>query len=34
MAIESQLGPDVMRQTEAFFRRAGVVVEPVTLAHG
>ena len=34
MAIESQLGPDGMRQAEAFFRRAGVVVEPVTLEHG
>ena len=30
----SQLGPDVMRRTEALFRRAGVVVEPVTLDHG
>jgi ribonuclease VapC len=34
MAIESQLGSEDMRQGEAFFRRAGVVVEPVTLEHG
>ena len=34
MVIESQLGPDGMRQAEAFFRRAGVVVEPVTVEHG
>ena len=34
MVIESQLGPDGMRQAEAFFRRAGIVVEPVTLEHG
>ena len=31
MVVESQLGPDGMRQAEAFLRRAGVVVEPVTL---
>ncbi len=34
MAIESQLGPDGTRKAEAFVRRAGVVVEPVTLEHG
>lgn len=34
MVIENQLGPEGMRQTEAFFRRAGVVIEPVTLDHG
>jgi ribonuclease VapC len=34
MVIESQLGPDSMRQVEAFFRRAGGVVEPVTLEQG
>ncbi len=34
MVIESQLGPEGMRQTEAFFRRAGVVIEPVTIDHG
>jgi ribonuclease VapC len=34
MAIESQLGSEGMRQAEAFFRRAGVIIEPVTLEHG
>ncbi|CAN7635366.1 type II toxin-antitoxin system VapC family toxin [Pararhizobium sp. LjRoot235] len=34
MVVESQLGPDGMRQAEAFFRRAGIVVEPVTIEHG
>jgi ribonuclease VapC len=34
MVMESQLGPEGMRQAEAFFRRAGVVVEPVTVDHG
>jgi len=34
MVIESQLGSDGMRQAEAFLRRAGVTIEPVTLAHG
>ncbi len=34
LAIESQLGPDGVRQAEAFFRRAGVAVEPVTLEQG
>ena len=34
MVIESQLGPDGARQAEAFLRRAGVVVEPVTLEQG
>jgi ribonuclease VapC len=34
MVVESQLGADGMRQAEAFLRRAGVVVEPVTLEHG
>ena len=34
MVIESQLGPEGMRQAEAFFRRAGVVIEPVTVEHG
>lgn len=34
MVVESQLGPEGMRQAEAFFRRAGVVVEPVTVEHG
>lgn len=34
MVIESQLGPDGMRQAEAFIRRAGITIEPVTLEHG
>ncbi len=34
MVIESQLGPVGMRQAEAFFRRAGVVIEPVTVDQG
>ena len=34
MVIENQLGPEGMRQAEAFFRRAGVVIEPVTVDHG
>lgn len=34
MVVESQLGPEGMRQAEAFFRRAGVTVEPVTLEQG
>jgi len=34
MVIESQLGADGMRQAEAFFRRAGIVVEPVTIEQG
>src|SRR3546814_12349644 len=28
------LAPEGMRQTEAFFRRAGITIEPVTLDHG
>ncbi len=34
MVIENQLGPEGMRQAEAFLRRAGVTIEPVTLDHG
>ena len=34
MVIESQLGPEGMRQAEAFLRRAGVAIEPVTVDHG
>ncbi|MBS7701577.1 MULTISPECIES: type II toxin-antitoxin system VapC family toxin [unclassified Chelatococcus] len=34
MVIENQLGPDGMRQAEAFIRRAGITIEPVTLEHG
>jgi len=34
MVVESQLGPEGMRQAEAFLRRADIVIEPVTLDHG
>ena len=34
MVIENQLGPEGMRQAEAFFRRAGITIEPVTVDHG
>src|SRR5262245_1856853 len=34
MAVESRLGPEGMRQAEAFFRRAGIMIEPVTVDHG
>jgi ribonuclease VapC len=34
MVVETQLGPEGMRQAEAFFRRAGVTLEPVTIEHG
>jgi ribonuclease VapC len=33
-AVESQHGPDGMRQAGTFLRPAGAVVEPVTLEHG
>jgi ribonuclease VapC len=34
MVVESQLGPEGMRQAEAFVRRAGITVEPVTVEQG
>ena len=34
MVIERQLGAGGMRQAEAFLRRAGIVIEPVTVEHG
>ena len=34
MVVESQLGPNGTRQADAFLRRAGVVVEPVTTEQG
>ena len=34
MVIESQLGPEGTRQADAFFRRAGIAIEPVAIAHG
>jgi ribonuclease VapC len=34
IGIENQLGPEGMRQAEAFFRRAGIVIEPLTVDQG
>ena len=34
MVIERQLGPDGMRQAEAFLHQAGIIIEPVTVEHG
>jgi len=34
MVIESQLGSEGMRQADAFFRRAGVIIDPATLDQG
>jgi ribonuclease VapC len=34
MVVESQLGPNGARQADAFLRRAGVVVEPLTIEQG
>lgn len=34
MVIGRQLGPEGTQQGEAFFRRAGITVEPVTIEHG
>jgi ribonuclease VapC len=34
IVVENQLGPEGMRQTEAFIRRARIVIEPVTLDQG
>ena len=34
MVVESQLGSDAMQQTQAFFRRAAIALEPVTIDHG
>ncbi len=34
MVVESQLGSEAMQQTQAFFRRAAIALEPVTLDHG
>ena len=31
IVVESQIGPDAGRQCDVFFRRAGVVIEPVTV---
>lgn len=34
MVIESQLGPEGTRNAEAFIRRAGIRIEPVTVSQG
>lgn len=34
MVIENQLGPEGMRQADAFVQRAGIIVEPVTVEQG
>jgi ribonuclease VapC len=34
MVVESQLGPNGTRQADAFLRRAGFVIEPVTIEQG
>lgn len=34
MVIEKQLGLEGMRQAEAFLRRAGITIEPVTVEQG
>lgn len=34
MVIEKQLGPEGMRQVDAFFRRASITIEPVTVEQG
>ena len=31
IAVEGQFGADVLRQCDALFRRAGIVIEPVTV---
>jgi len=31
IVIESQIGPEAGRQCDVFFRRAGIVIEPVTV---
>ena len=31
IVIEDQIGPDAGRQCDVFFRRAGIVIEPVTV---
>ena len=34
IVVHRQLGPEGMRQADAFLRRARIVVEPVTVEHG
>ncbi len=33
IVIEGQLGPDAGRQCDVFFRRAGIIIEPVSVEH-
>jgi ribonuclease VapC len=33
MVIEGQIGPDAGRQCDVFFRRAEILIEPVTVEH-
>lgn len=33
MVIEGQIGPDAGRQCDVFFRRAEIIIEPVTVEH-
>lgn len=34
MVVEGQIGADAGRQCDLFFRRAGIVIEPITVDHG
>ena len=34
MVVKSQLGSGGMQQAQAFFRRAAIAIEPVTIEHG
>jgi ribonuclease VapC len=34
LVIESQIGPHAGQQCEVFFRRAGILIEPVTVEQG
>jgi ribonuclease VapC len=34
MIVESQLNAEAARQVDMLFRRAGIVIEPVTVEHG
>src|SRR5438309_5754211 len=31
IVVEAQIGPDAGRQCDVFFRRAGIIIEPVTV---
>jgi ribonuclease VapC len=33
MVIEGQIGPEAGRQCDTFFRRAGILIEPITVEH-